>query len=716
LSNLIGVARTRREDPPLLTGGALFAGDHAPPGLAHLAVVRSPLPHGRLLSIDLGTARAAAGVVAAWSAADLPDLGTLPGFPLGQPLRERRVLASDEVRYAGEPVALVIAKSAAEAADAAQLIGLDIEPLQSTADPLQGELAATIERGFGDLEAAFNPEHVRVSARLHLNRVSGGYIEPRAATAATEGDGVLIHTSTQTVFGVRDAIATSLGLDPKRVRVLAPHVGGAFGAKGLAVAEEVLAAAAALRLRRPIRWIATRTEDMVAGVQSHGTVLDLELAATRDGLLQGLRGRLWHPIGAYAATGPGQVEHIISQMISAYRLPALHVTAELVYTNTPPTGFIRGGGREVGNFAIERLVDLLARKLAIDPVELRDRNLVPPSAMPYDTGYRTPRIHAVFDGGDYPAMLKRAWAAVKDDRGPARGVGLACFTESTGLGEPEHARVRVAADGQATVFIGTTPGGQGHETAAAVVAGELLGWPLDMITVVTGDSAAVPTGRNTSASRSAVEMGNAVSLAAAEARRRLVDLADGRLDVVPEDIRELIPNGLEVSAVYDAERRRAYAAGCAAIVAEVDIETGAVKVLRHVFVHDVGRPINPMVVEGQVHGGAAHGTGYALFEEVAYDEDATPRTSGFLDYTMVTTGEYVEPEASDLDTPATSNPAGFRGAGEGATIPVAAAMAAAVEDALRARGVEVFVNELPMSPERLRDLIVQAQSNKEATR
>jgi carbon-monoxide dehydrogenase large subunit len=310
-------------------------------------------------------------------------------------------------------------------------------------------------------------------------------------------------------------------------------------------------------------------------------------------------------------------------------------------------------------------------------------------------------------------MLDRAVAAVAGERRAGGGVGIACFTESTGLGEPEHARVMMAADGRATVLIGTTPGGQGHETAAAIIAGEHLGWPLDLITVVAGDSDAVPTGRNTSASRSAVEMGNAVAIAAGETRRRLTELAGGRLDVAPEDIRELVPNGLEVSGVYDPQGRRAYAAGCAAIVVAVDVETGAVQVLRHVFVHDVGRAINPTVVEGQVHGGAAHGTGYALFEEVAYDEDATPRTSGFLDYTMVTTGEFVEPETSDLDVPATSNPGGFRGAGEGATIPVAAAMATAVEDALRGHGLEIFITELPMSPERLRRQIAEAQRIKE---
>ncbi|HEY8796930.1 MAG TPA: xanthine dehydrogenase family protein molybdopterin-binding subunit [Candidatus Dormibacteraeota bacterium] len=744
MSKLIGSRRPRREDPPLLTGEARYAGDHAPSGLAHLVVVRSPFPHGRLRSIGLDAIRGHAGVLGAWSASDFPDLGTLPGFPVGTAqLRERPVLPAIEVRYAGEAVAMVIADAPERAADAAAAVEVDVEPLTATADPMLGEVATTLERGFGDIDAAFADSPVIVSARLKLARVTGGYMEPRATTAALEGDILTVHTSTQWVHGVRDAIAKCLALPTDRVRVLAPHVGGAFGAKGFAVAEEILTAAAALRLRRPVRWIAARSEDMLAGTQSHGTVLDLELAADRDGRLRGVRGRIWHPIGAYAAAGPGQVDNIVSHLLSAYRLPALRVTVDLVYTNTAPSGFIRGGGREVGNFAIERLVDRLARDLRIDPVELRRRNLVPPSAMPFETGYRTPRITAIFDGGDYPAMLDQAWAAVGGDafragrhEGPAQGLGVACFTESTGIGEPEHARVAMDVTGNVTLYIGTTPQGQGHETAAAQVAGEHLGWPAEMITVVAGDSAAVPTGRNTSASRSAVEMGSAVGLAADSARRKLLALAAEQLEVAAEDLElgpgganvrgvpdrrvrldELIPNGLEVAEVYDPERRRAYAAGCAAIVAEVDVETGAVQVRRHVFVHDVGRQINPLVVEGQVHGGAAHGLGYALFEEFAYDEGAAPRTSGFLDYSIVSAGEVVEPETSDIDTPSPSNPGGFRGAGEGATVPVAAAVAAAVEDALRSRGLDVFITELPISPDRLHRLITQAASHKqEATR
>jgi aerobic carbon-monoxide dehydrogenase large subunit len=741
LSSLIGSRRPRREDPPLLTGEARFAGDHAPPGLAHLAFVRSPVPHGRLISIDLEAARRQTGLLAAWSASDFPGLGALAGFPVGTTqLRERPVLPDTDVRYVGQPVAVVVADTPEGAADAASMVMVDVEPLPATSDPMQGEVAATPERGFGDINAAFADSPVIVSARLKLARVTGGYMEPRATTAALEGGVLVVYTSTQNVFGVRDAIAKCLALPPDRVRVLAPHVGGAFGAKGFPVAEEVLTAAAALRLRRPVRWTASRSEDMLAGTQSHGTVLELELAAENDGLLRGLRGRIWHPIGAYAASGPGQVDNIVSHFLSAYRLPALQVAVDLVYTNTPPSGFVRGGGREVGNFAIERLIDRLARELRLDPVEVRRRNLVPPSAMPFDTGYRTPRITAIFDGGDYPALLDQAWTAVGGDafrasRPRAEGLGVACFTESTGIGEPEHARVAMDRKGNVILSIGTTPQGQGHETAAAQVAGEHLGWPAEMIMVVAGDSGAVPTGRNTAASRSAVEMGSAVGVVADSTRRKLLALAAERLEVSPDDLElgpkgatvrgvpdrgvaldALIPDGLEVAEIYDPERRRAYAAGCAAIVVGVDLETGAVQVHRHVFVHDVGRAINPLVVEGQVHGGAAHGLGYALFEEFAYDEDGAPRTSGFLDYSIVSAGEVIEPETSDIDTPSPSNPGGFRGAGEGATIPVAAAVAAAVEDALRSVGLDIFITELPISPDRLHQLITQAANEKQETK
>lgn len=723
----------RREDPPLVRGEATFASDPRPAGLCHLAVVRGTAPSTRITAIDVGAARALPGVLAAWTAADLGDVGDLAGIAIpGLELRPRPVLARDLTRYAGEPVAAVVAETHYAAEDAAAAVEVEGEPLASTAEPEQGEVAGSLHRSFGDVTSAFDGADVIVGARLRLARVSGGYLEPRAVTAEPDGDGVLVRTSTQWPHGVRAAVASALRLDASRVRVLATNVGGAFGAKGMPYPEEVLVALAALRLRRPVAWVAARTEDMLATAQSHGDVLELELAASKQGVLRGLRGRVLHPIGAYGATGAGQGDHIASHLIGCYHLPALDVTVDFVYTNTVPAGFIRGGGREVGIFGIERMIDRLARRLGLDRVDLRRRNLIRPDEMPHDTGFRTPRGIFVYDGGDYPAMLDQAASAVAAARegGPESvGLGIVCFVESTGLGMPETARVGIAADGEATLSIGTAPQGQGHDTTAAQVAAENLGWPVERVTVMSGDSAAVPWSMTTSASRSAVEMGGAAAHAARSARARLIELAAHRFEADPVDVEvgregaaprgvpdrrvplhELIPDGLEVSETYDPRGRRAYASGSAATLAEVDVETGAVRLLDQVLVHDVGRPINPRIVEGQAQGGYAHGLGYALYEEVVHAADASPVTSGFLDYAIVSAAEVaVEPRLHEHDTPSLHSSEGFRGAGEGGTIPIPAAVAAAVEDSLRRQGYDVFVDELPITPERVRGWVAAGQ-------
>jgi len=722
----------RLEDPPLLRGEARFAADHRPPGLAHLAVIRSPLPHGLLGRIDLEGARRSPGVLAVWTAEDLPPGAELAApAPPGVEARPRPILARGRVRYVGEPLAVVVAEDRGAAADAAQRVEVELDPLPGVGgveaalapaavpihEGMASNLAGSVRRAFGDVERAFAGAR-RVAASFRLARVSGGYLEPRAVTVepAPEG-GLVVRTSTQWVFGVRDAIAGALGLERSRVRVLASSVGGAFGAKGMPYPEEVLAALAALRLGRPVQWVASRSEDTPSTAQSHGTVLHLELAADSDGRLRGLRGRVLHDLGAYAASGSMQVDNIGSHLSGAYRLPALDVRFDLVYTNEVPTGFIRGGGREVGIFALERLMDRLAGELGLDRFELRRRNLVRPEEMPYPTGYAGTRGPTVLDGGDYPALLDRA-RELAGRPGADEGIGVACFVEATGIGLPERARLRVEGDGGVTVWIGTTPQGQGHRTVAARLAAERLGWPVDHIRVVSGDSTAVDFSFNTSASRSAVEMGNAVARAARAARRRLRELAAERLEADPADVAlgpagaevrgvparrvalaELVGDGLEVTEAHDPRGRRAYAAGCAVAVVRVDPETGAVRPVRYVMLHDVGRPLHRGIVEGQAQGGFAHGLGYALLEEAAYAADGGFLAPTFLDYLIPSAAEVPEPVIAHLDTPASSNPEGVRGAGEGGTIPVAAAVLGAVEDALRARGFETFWDRLPLTPE-----------------
>jgi aerobic carbon-monoxide dehydrogenase large subunit len=744
----IGRSRRRREDPALLTGRGRYAGDLSLPGQVHLAVVRSPEPHGVLRGVDASAALDLPGVLAVLTLDDLPELRDPPVEmrASGPGHRPRPVLAGDRVRYVGEPVAVVVAEDPYLAADAADAVALDLEPLAGAGDVLAAtaegaplvhagvlaNVAGTVTRAFGDAAAAFAGAEMVVSRRLRLARVAGAYLEPRAVTAAWDAAAgtLTLWSSTQSVYGVRERVAALLGLEQHRVRVLAEDVGGAFGAKGMAYPEEVLVPAVARRLGRPVRWVAGRAEDTASTAHSHGGVLDLELAAGRGGELLGLRVRLLHDIGAYAGPGAEQGDNVLSHLVCAYRLPALDAEVRQVYTNAVPSGFIRGGGREVGNFAIERMLDLLARRLGQDPVEVRRRNLVRPDQMPHDTRYPRGETTVVYDGGDYPRLLDTALAAIgyEDVRGRQAageriGVGVACCVESTGIGLSESARVRVSPDGSARAFVGSTPQGQGHRTALAQVVAERLGWPLERVDVVAGDTAAVPRSANSAASRTAYEVGNAAALAAATTRRQLLELAAARLEADAADVvlapagaqvrgapgsavplADLVPaGGLEVSETFDS--RRTHASGCHAAIVEVDPETGAVTVLRYVIVHDSGRSINPLLVDGQLHGGYAHGLGYALLEEAVYEAGGAFRSATFLDYTIPSAAEVAPaPELHEVHSQVFGNPEGFKGVGESGTIPVPAAIASAVDDALLRHGIDAFASDLPLSPERVHRL------------
>jgi carbon-monoxide dehydrogenase large subunit len=457
--------------------------------------------------------------------------------------------------------------------------------------------------------------------------------------------------------------------------------------------------------------------------------MELELAASPDGKFRGLRGRLVHDIGAYAGSGAGQPGIITSHMLSAYVLPAMHIDWQLVYTNTVPTGFIRGGGRPLGNYGMERVIDRLARKLDLEPAELRRRNLIQPSQIPYTTGYPGGRHGLVYDSGDYPQLLELAvqkiGARLEVD-GRLVGVGIACCVESTAFGRGEPASIDLGQDGEAHVFIGSTPQGQGHETMAAVVAADRLGWPLARIKVMAGDTARTQFALLTAGSRSAVQVGNAVSKAALEMRKQLLDRGAERLEADTQDLvldegaisvhgapsrkldaREVIPEGgLRVDESFDPKRPLTFSSGCHAAMVAVDTETGAVEVLRYVIAHDTGQAINELTLEGQLLGGYAHGLGYALFESVQYDDDGGLRTASFLDYSIVSMGEVtVTPELVHVETTTDSNPENFKGAGESGTIPVPAAIANAIEDALLRVRPDAVVEHLPMTPDRIVELL-----------
>ncbi len=745
----IGRPVRRLEDERLITGRGRFAGDIKLDGTLHVAFSRSPMPHARIDAIDTATAKAMPGVVAVWTASDLPEVA--PGLsdfgPTGIVQRGRPILTSDEVNYVGEAFAVVVAETAYQAHDAAEAIAGELDPLPGVGDvitatadgaprvhsDMENNIAHSGATTYGDIKSAFAADSVTAKIRLTTARVLGAAMEPRTVTASYEDGGLKVWTSTQNVFGVRNTIASILGLPESKVRVLAEDVGGGFGAKGSVFPEEVLTALAALRLKRPVRWVATRTEDGATTAQGHGGVLELELAAAPDGKLRGLRGRVIHDIGAYSGSGAGQPGIIIPHMVSAYVLPAMDIEAELVYTNTAPTGFIRGGGRPLGNYGMERVMDRLARKLGVDPATLRKRNLIQPEQIPYTTGIPAGRSGLVYDSGNYPRLLELAIdkAAYDETRDRGRGgklvgFGIACCVESTSFGRGEPAKLRIDKDGTVRLFVGSTPQGQGHQTIAAQVAADRLGWQLEKIEVTAGDTEHVPFALLTAGSRSAVMIGNATAMAATAMRKKLLERAGEVLeadvqDLVIEDgvieVRgapskrmpaiDLVPDeGLEVLESFDPGRPLTFSSGCHAAVVSVDPETGHIEVVRYVIVHDTGKAINTKLVEGQMHGGYAHGLGYALYEAAVYDPDGTFRSASLLDYTIVSAGEVtVLPDLIHTDTPTDSNAEGFKGAGESGTIPVPAAIANAVEDALRKRNPEAVVDRLPITPDRIVEML-----------
>jgi len=745
----IGRRMRRVEDERLITGRGRYAGDIKLDGLVHVAFARSPLPHALIRAIDPAQARQMPGVIAVWTAGDLSEASSeLSDWgPEDMIHKARPILNRDEVNYVGEAFAVVVAETEYQARDAAEQVVDELDSLPAVGDvttatakhapkvheDMVDNYARKHATQFGDVDIAFAKDSVTAKVRLTTARVAGAAMEPRAVTANPEDGGLTVWTSTQNIFGVREAVAGALGLDAAKVRVLAEDVGGGFGAKGMPFAEEILTAAAANRLKRPARWVATRSEDGATTAQAHGSVIELEIASDRDGKLRGIRGRLTHDLGAYAGSGAGQPDLILMHMMSAYVLPAMDVEAQLVYTNTVPTGFIRGGGRPLGNYAIERAMDRLAQTLDIEPAELRRRNLIQPDQIPYKTGFPAGRRGLVYDSGDYPKLLNLTLEKLGGTTnlnahdGRLTGIGVACCVESTSFGRGEPARLRVDKDGTAHLWVGSTPQGQGHQTIAAQVAADRLGWPMEKITVTAGDTSHVPTAELTAGSRSAVQVGNATAKAGTAMRKLILERAGEVLEADPVDllmddgvisvkgaptksvkVTEVLPDeGLEVLETFDPSRGLTFSSGCHAAVVAVDPETGDVEVLRYVIAHDTGKPINTVLVEGQMHGGYAHGLGYAMFEAATYDTDGTFRTGSFLDYTIVSAGEVGEPELIHIETPTDSNPEGFKGAGESGTIPVPAAISAAVEDALRKRKPDAVIDHLPITSDRIVEILAK---------
>jgi aerobic carbon-monoxide dehydrogenase large subunit len=722
----IGRSMRRLEDPPLIRGDGRYAADFNPPGTVHMAVRRAGVPRASRLKVDVAAARTMPGVLGAWVFGELGLADDYMPDPTPQPPPVRRpVLATGEVRFEGDAVAVVAAENEYQAHDAIDAIEVDFEPTNLAGEGLPAQAFAA-----GDAAAAFANAPVTVRERLSMARIAGAAMEPRAAIAEWDeaGQRLVIHASVGGVHILRDTIARCLGLQPAQVVALAEDVGGSFGAKNHPYPEYIMAAAISRLLKRPVRWVASRSEDGHTTGQSHGADMDVELASDGEARLLGLRGKFAWTVGAYLGRGAFQEQSMAAHAMSAYRWPAFEVQVNGRHSDTPPSAFIRGGGRPVGNFAVERMIDRLARHLGMDPVEVRRRNLIGPEAMPYETGVRS----LVYEGGDFPRLLRLAtehagYASIRERQkaGEPLGVGVAMCIESTGIGMPEPSRVAILADGTARVFVGATPQGQGHRTFITQVVADRLGWPAGRIEVHAGDSRDVPFSFVTAASRSALEVGNSTAMSATSARRLLLERASEKLEAAAEDLvvgvegasvrgvpdrqiplADLVGDGLEAAEVWDSKGRQAWASSCHVAVVRIDADTGGVDMQRYVIAHDSGRAINPLILDGQLHGGYAHGLGYALFEEALYGPDRNFVSSSFLDYTIVSAAEVrAEPELIHTETLSSQNPEGFRGAGEAGTIAVPAAIANAVEDALFAMGHDVLIDHVPITPQRLWELM-----------
>jgi aerobic carbon-monoxide dehydrogenase large subunit len=771
----IGRPVARIEDRPLLTGAGRFVDDLRFPGMLQAAFVRSPHAHARIAAIDTRRARSLPCVHAVLTLADLRPVLTQERVPLGfrtsalPPDITPFVLARDEVAFVGEAVAVVIAQTRYVAEDAAALVEVDYEVLPAVSDcraalapgsPRAHLARATnllieFKQSYGDVTAAFARAPHSAGVALKQHRGGAHSMEGRGALAAYDSneDRLTLWTSTQLAHEVRGFLMQLLSLDENRLRVVAPDVGGGFGAKFLLYPEEVTLAAACLLLRRPIKWVEDRREHFLAAVQERDQYWDLEVAFDDEARLQGVRGTLIHDQGAYTPQGINLPYNASTGLPGPYMLPAYELNVQVAETNKVATMPVRGAGYPEAAFAMERLLDLIADTLGISRAEVRQRNLVPPEKMPYVTPLKTRAGSPVaLDSGDFPLCQRKAMEVIDHAGFPARqqrareagrylGHGIGNGVKGTGRGPFESAIVRIGRSGRISLYTGAMPMGQGIKTALAQICADQLGVSPDTVSVTTGDTAVIPYGQGGFASRQTVTAGSSVHLAAAAVREKAMEVAahllevstsdlelrDGRIEIAGAPgsgltLREVaeavsgVPGypmpgkfqpGLESiqSFLPDA---LTYGGSSHAVELEVDEETGTVRILRYVVVNDSGRIINPMIAAGQIMGGVAHAIGNALFELMAYDEQAQPVTTSFAEYLLASATEVPNVEVSFVQFPSPLNPLGVKGVGESGCVPAAAAIVSAIESALSPFGVRIA--EYPVTPARLLALLQNAKS------
>ena len=777
LPKLVGERVKRREDPRLIQGRGTYVDDIKLTGMRHMAFKRSDIAHGKIKSIDTKAAAAMDGVEAVYTGADIAKI--LAPMPIGTPFPSppHHAVAVDTVRYAGEPVAVVIASDRYVARDAADAITVTYDPLPAVVDP---ELAMTgkptvIHKDFPNnlavalvpsgtgvapdfsvvdntaVDKAFAEAEVKISQRMMNHRLVPNAMEPRGVIAHWEPgkESMTIWSSTQNPHILKTMIAAMNGLGQHQVRAVAPEVGGGFGAKINIYGEEYVASVVSKQLGLPIKWIEDRSEAFVATTHGRDIIGYIDVAARRDGKVLGLKMRLIADIGAYNMLLTAAVPTLTMLMANGtYDIPAIRTTLTEVFTNKTPTDAYRGAGRPEATYFVERAMDMLARELNMDPAELRRKNFIPANKFPYQT-----QMGAVYDSGNYEkaldAALKAAnWNGLKAERDQARkegrlvGLGLSMYVEVCGLGPSsslptggwEHGQVTVERDGRITATTGASPHGQGNETTFAQMLADQFGVPFEHVTILHGDTAVSKQGIGTFGSRSQAVAGTALHLAGAKVKKKMAQFAAALLEANEDDIvfengtigvkgapasskpfsavagyayvPVPLPPGLEPGLSDEAffePANNTYPFGCHISMLEIDRETGEPKLLKMVAVDDAGNLINPLIVEGQIHGGLAQGIGQAMIEEAVYNEDGQLLTGSFMDYAMPRAGDFPRFELTATVTPTPVNPLGAKGVGEAGTLGSTPSIVSAAVDALSPLGVKHV--DMMLRPEKLWRLI-----------
>jgi aerobic carbon-monoxide dehydrogenase large subunit len=765
----VGRRQLRMEDDNLIVGAGRYVDDIRLPGMLHVVLVRSSMASAGLRKVDASTAKNSPGVVAVFTAADLPEQAKI--LPDGHPSplmkfhRGPQVLVDDCVRYVGEPIAAVVATDAYLAEDAAELVEIEYEPRQAVVDPqramdpdsplvhdgIQANVGTRIAVTKGDVVRAFASAPVIVRQRLEVHRGAGNAMETRGIVAHWNPAArrMMVWNVSQVPYVHRKVIAEALGLPERAVQVLNGDIGGGFGYKGLLYVEDVLIPFIAKELDCPVKWIEDRREHLIASYHERSQFHDLEMALDNDGMLIGVRGHFVHDHGAYSPWGPTIPLLTVVNIPGPYKVPHYNVEAIVVYTNCVPVAPVRGAGRPQAVYAMERLLDAAARELKMDPIELRRKNLIQGHEYPFDVGFVSrDGTRRVYDSGNLPALLDKALGLIDYEaqrkkqaelrkQGRYIGVGVACAVEESGLGPYEEVVIDMELDGTVTVRMGTPSHGQGQRTVFAQIVADELAVPFEDVTVLTGDTDNVKYSIGTFASRAGIVTGSAVLNGAKELRERLLRFGATILQADPADLtledravrsksdpsKSIAYSEIVHTAVGHSGRpltlrdfgpgmtarssfsppTNVFPTGSHAAVVEVDIRTGKVDILNYAAVEDFGNVINPLIVDGQVIGGVAHGIGNTFLERVKYDEEGQILTGTFADYLMPTTMDMPKIDLGYVATPCPLNPLGMKGAGQGGTIPVAAVLSAAVENALEPLGVRLA--HVPFSESELLGMI-----------